>query len=309
MHACLQLALVHMSDHYTRITTGGSPLPPDTPVVGILFGKPPPPDKDKTTGTTSTTSTTTTLAVVDAEDIPLDDPAPAVALHLAVFGQHAVVGSYRVTADLQQAQPTAVDLQQALTLHKAHPETAVYFGLLQVQQQPPEASEKEASQKTKKKNDKSLPLQLFLLQGSVLIAVADWHLASAAVAERIAVERVLRDQPTEAQQNNERVQAWQALDTRLEELMQALERTMSSQPTSTPPSLSHLTLWRNVQSLLLQAHLLQGTNTTSGGPPNLLQVAVLAKTVDAIAHLTDKFRWVHETKTSGASTLRDVRRF
>jgi hypothetical protein len=282
-----------MSDHYTRITTGGSPLPKDTAVVGILFGK------------QHDAKTNTTAVVVDAEDIPLEDPAPAVALHLAVFGQNAVVGSYRVTATLP-AVPTAADLQQALTLHKAHPETAVYFGLLQVVSQSAAANEKEASSKLK--NDKSiLPLQLFLLEGSVLIAAADWHLASAAVAERIAVERVLHDQPTDAQQNNERVQAWQALDTRLGEVMEALEQSMFTSATE-PPSLAHLTLWRNVQSLLLQAHLLHDAKTSSG-PPNLLQIAVLAKTVDAIAHLTDKFRWVHETKTGGASTLREVRRF
>lgn len=257
-----QLALVHMSDHYTRVTTGGSPLKTDAPVVGILFGH--------------------GSAIVDAEDIPLDDPTKAVELHQAVFPQNVVVGCYRVTQT--EGEPTADDIRQVQALQQAFGgSSSLYFGLLQVNPK--------GNGNNNNNQEENLPLQLFTLQDNVLVAVQDWHLTTAAAAERIAVERVLRDKPAQDQEN-EINQAWMALDARLQQLMEYLPTTT----TVSPPTAEHLELWRQVQGLLAQAHLLRTDAVSSSN--NLLpqNVAVLAKTVDAIAWYTDKFRLLYEVK-------------
>ena len=272
-----------MSDHYTRVTTGGSPLKRDAPVVGILFGN-------------------HGSAVVDAEDIPLDDPTKAVELHQAVFPQNVVVGCYRVTQT--EGEPTAADIRQVQTLQQTFAaSSSLYFGLLQVS---PKGSN---NNNDGNKEEENLPLQLFTLQGNVLVAVEDWHLTTAAAAERIAVERVLRDKPAQDQED-EIQQAWMALDSRLQQVMEYLPTTVS---TTLPPTAEHLELWRQVQGLLAQAHLLRTdvlSSSSSVASNSLLpqKVAVLAKTVDAISWYTDKFRLVHEVKGPSA-TMREGRRF
>lgn len=284
----IQLALVHMSDHYTRIRTGGSPLPLDAPVVGILFGHHN--DQDSP-------------SIVDAEDIPLDDPTPAVELHQAVFPNNVVMGCYRVTA--QESSPTADDIRQVQSLQQTlattSSDTYYYFGLLHVS---PKVGDE-------KKQDDTLPLQLFTLQDSVLVAVEDWHLTTEAAAERIAVERVLRDKPVNDNEDQTK-QAWQALDTRLQQVEEYLQTTLTT--TTSEPTSEQLELWRQVQGLLVQANLLRTASTGSSGNHGTMlpqQVAVLAKTVDAIAWYTDKFRMVHEVKgtSAAAASLREARRF
>ena len=166
----------------------------------------------------------------------------------------------------------------------------MYFGLLQVN--PPA-------------EDDTLPLQLFRLDGTVLVAVPEWHLTTAAAAERIAVERVLRDKPAAPEEAT--AQAWMALDTRLQQVVEYLSTTVGTTPTP-----EQLELWRQVQGLLVQAHLLRAQTTTSANTNPILpqQVAVLAKTVDSIAWYTDKFRLVHEGKgKTTAASLLDPRRF
>ena len=113
-----------MSDQFTRITCGGSALPRDAPVVGLLFGRCLLPASATTTTTmttgsssssskkkknhpTTTNSTNTSLSassntivqIIDADDIPTDRSETAklqISLHQAVFPQHEVVGWYRV---------------------------------------------------------------------------------------------------------------------------------------------------------------------------------------------------------------------
>ena len=263
--------------------------------------------------------------MVDAEDIPLDDPTKAVELHQAVFPKHSVMGCYRVTT--QESQPTVDDVRQIQALQKTYGTTAstsnqnnqqqevppLYFGLLHVT---PKVGDD-------KKEDDTLPLQLFTLQdNSVLVAVEDWHLTTAAAAERIAVERVLRDKPN-VDNDDQTKQAWQALDIRLEKVIEYLETTITvatsgdaTTTTTTPspsPTLEQMELWRQVQGLLVQANLLRTTMTKNDDDYNGTlpeQVAVLAKTVDAIAWYTDKFRLLFEVKgTAAAASLRDARRF
>ena len=265
-----QLALVHMSDHYTRITMGGSPLPKESPVVGVLFGTP--------------------GILLDAEDISLDagELQQAVQLHQAVFPQNIVLGSYRVTN--KDSEPTADDLKQVMALQKTFG-TTTYFGLLYVNP---------VKKKESKSINEELPLQLFTLQdNSVLVAVEDWQLTTAA-AERVAVERVLRDKPAREQEQIQ--QAWMALDTRLQQLSEYLTHTTT---TTTPEQYE---MWRQIQGLLMQARLLRTTPRQASLLPE--QVAVLAKTVDAVAWYTDKFRVMHGVKGKpSAASLLDTRRF
>lgn len=308
---CFQLALVHMSDHYTRITTGGSPLPKTAPVVGLLFGH--------ANAQAAADSDNHRLSIVDAEDIPLTEPTPAVELHQAVFPKNVVMGCYRVTAT--ESQPTAADIRQVQSLRQALESSSsntadgggeekkkmhsqLFFGLLQVN---PVVKDNSNNSNSKNDDESELPLQLFVLQdNSVLVAADDWNLTTAASAERIAVERVLRDKP---KQEDEAKLAWLALDARLQQIMDFLQQTLASPPPPPPPANSnntqHLELWRAIQGLLVQAHLLR-TQSSSGGPTTTMlpqQVAVLTKTVDAIAWYTDKFRVVYES----AASLRERR--
>lgn len=350
-----------MSDHYTRVTTGGSVLPRTAPVVGVLFGQ--------LAAVTDSPSTTTMAAVriVDAEDIPLqnhsnkndgsdtnntkdDDISKAVQLHQAVFPQNVVVGCYRVTAT--PSEPTADDTRQFLALQQQQQTTTSscrYLGLLHVQ---PDATTNSNTIDDDDDDDDELPPPLQLFQWNsehqVWVAVEDWHLHTAAAAERIAVERVLMmsqnssssssstttnnnttkqkpQQPggekattTTAGNDNDKdeddplQQAWMALDKRLRQLEEYLQSTAISADTTTINP-THLEMWRQIQGVILQAHLLRSTtNANAVNTTNttlLEQVAALAKTVDAIAWYTDKFRIVHEVKgTSAAASLRETRR-
>ena len=120
-----------MSDQYTRIRYGGSPLDASAPVVGLLFGKQQQQsvehnhnnnkkNSDGVTTTSTTTTTTTTCYVEDAGDIPLEDAQKQIDLHQAVFPKHQVIGWYKVVlADNgdggggdDQTEPTIEDLQQ-----------------------------------------------------------------------------------------------------------------------------------------------------------------------------------------------------
>lgn len=345
-----------MSDHFTRVTTGGSPMPKQAPVVGLLFGHTNDATREKDTTSSNTggidassssyfaageTKHHSLLSIVDAEDIPLAEPVPAVDLHQAVFPKNVVVGCYRVT--LAESQPTAADIRQVQALARALATTTTttassnssdggqvkpkmlegpfFFGLLQVN---PKVVDDGGGGKTNSGSQESsseLPLQLFVLppapDDSVLVAVDDWHLTTAAAAERIAVERVLRDKKPKQQQgddgqvvDDEAKLAWLALDARLQRIMEFLQQTIAttSSSSSSSPMPEHLELWRAVQGLLVQASLLR-TAQSGGSSTTMLpqQVAVLAKTVDAIAWYTDKFRVVYEAKGASAVSLRERR--
>ncbi|KAL7514902.1 hypothetical protein ACHAXN_012176 [Cyclotella atomus] len=92
------LSILSISDHHTRITTGGSSLPLNSPTIGLLFG----------------TQTPTSISIVDAEEL---DPSTAasssaltkIELHRKVFPLHNVVGWYRVG----EKDPTSLDLSRS----------------------------------------------------------------------------------------------------------------------------------------------------------------------------------------------------
>lgn len=279
-----------MSDQYTRISCGGSPLSKDAPVVGLLFGSNDSNDETKSNA----------LKIIDADDIPTeitDATQQQIALHQAVFPQHQVVGWYRVSVD---NQPTANDivLTQTLKQHFA-PNGRFLFSLLQV------------------KNDKSeaLPLSLYELEptsGSVLIATENWQLETSE-PERIGVERVVRsEQQSRSRDDGEDTspyitqvtsiqQSLQAMNERLTVLIEFLQKTKRG---DIPPNPS---LLRQVQALVCQLGpvMAQSANAQEEDSPMLLsQMAVVAKTVHAVQSYTDKCRSLYESRASAREPRR-----
>ena len=213
-----------MSDQYTRITCGGSALPQDAPVVGLLFGRFV--AADHTTTKTpqrkadSSSNGKNCVQIVDADDIPTDQSETAkiqVSLHHAVFPQHEVVGWYRVGSS-EEPTPEDLRLTQELKAHyysndsditEASAESAsvvpedkpFFFSLLQVR--PAKDADSKANSNNMKEDaatteDEELPLNLYEVQGhdpsAVLVGVENWSLETSE-AERIAVERVVREKP------------------------------------------------------------------------------------------------------------------
>jgi len=267
-----------MADQYTRITCGGSPLDRTDPVVGLLFGS----DQEGHQ-----------LQITDAEDIPVDASEAAtrqVSLHRAVFPQHKVVGWYRASLD-DQPVPNDLVLTKQLQEHYQGP---LIFALLQV---PTDASEKD-----------ELPLTVYELSSDqrVLVNLERWTLQTSD-AERIAVERVVREQPQRqsrsvfVEQTKSYQQSLLAIQERLAILVQFLRDTQDGKIPV------HHALLRQVQGLLLELGPISAT-TVASQPDILQQLAVLAKTVDTVQEYTDKFRIVHET-TGRPMTSREVRRF
>jgi hypothetical protein len=185
-----KLAIVTMADQYTRITCGGSPLSPDAPVVGLLFGQMTKADNDD--------DTASILKIVDADDIPTDRSEAAksqVSLHHAVFPLHDVVGWYRVASS---EQPTADDLRLTQEL-KAHyhsdadhtnDDKPFFFSLLQVKH-PNTNNNKEDTMKlngAKEDDNDELPLNLYEIQihdqAAVLVGIENWSLETSE-AERL----------------------------------------------------------------------------------------------------------------------------
>lgn len=279
----LQLAIVHMSDQYTRISCGGSPLSKDAPVVGLLFG----------------TRDEGTLKIIDADDIPTevsDATKQQIALHQAVFSQHAVVGWYRVSVD---NQPTANDvhLTQTMKQHFA-PNGRFVFSLLQV-----------------KSESEDLPLSLYELDTSstspVLIATENWQLETSE-PERIGVERVVREQTRSNQKDSEDSysafgsqvttiqQSLQCMNERLALLITYLEKTEKGEIPANP------SLLRQVKALVCQLGPLMAKPPSEQNPTLLSHMAVVAKTVCAVQSYTDKARSLYESRTT---TAREPRRF
>jgi hypothetical protein len=109
----LQLAMINMADQYTRVVAAAAGSSTAASTTGLLFG----------TYAKQTAKSVPLLAIVDAEDLPLQAASAAVAvqkeLHQAVFPHHEVVGWYRVVGS-DQEEPTPHDLQQTLQLQQEH---------------------------------------------------------------------------------------------------------------------------------------------------------------------------------------------
>lgn len=268
-----------MSDQYTRIVCGGSPLSTDAPVVGLLFG-----------------THDGTLKIMDADDIPTEpaDATMQISLHQAVFPLHHVVGWYRVSLD---NHPTAQDvhLTQSLQQH-FQPEGRFLFALLQVQS-----------------TNETLPLTLYEVDdatGPVLIATENWQLETSE-PERIAVERVVREQPSQQETMDESYSAYGSQATTLHHSLESMHErlvlliTFLEEIEKGVIPTDHALL-RHVQGLVCQLGPLMTTPQSEENPMLLSHLAVIAKAVRDVQCYTEKFRSMHENRSV---TTREPRRF
>jgi len=294
----LQLAMVHMSDHYTRITTGGSPLPRDSPVVGLLFGtSQQEQQQDQDEGLS--------WKILDADDIPPDGSDgmnQQISLHQAVFPQNQVVGWYRVTS--VDAEPTATDLAttQRLANNAKQP---ILFCFYQIQQQKGEGEE--------------FPIALFRFQQGVLVGMEGWKLETRE-AEKIAVEKVVREQPQAKSSKGDAKgsssasphvvqisgmqQAMEKLRERIVLLTQFLESCSNHLAEEDYPH----ALMRRVQTVVCQlGPILNATHSEPFGNDSVLlsHMAVTAKTLQIVQAYSEKFRTLQEHRVSS----RDPRRY
>lgn len=327
-----------MADQYTRISTGGSPLDKNAPVVGLLFGLV---DDDggkviTTTSTSSGSSSSSTGAIAggmspyqviqirDADDIPVevsDISTLQVELHTAVFPQHKVVGWYRATVHHDE-EPTSNDLAVMKTL-KAHyaPTGPFCFCLLQVggdEQDTKMSVDDNRNSVPDNVLNRDLPINLFCLHevdnATVLLGLDNWQLATSE-SERIAVERVMSEKPSEGGDGTNPSHNPYVLETK------AMQHSFSSMKARIDVVSSFLVDTANGtipfnHSLLRQVHAL----VTSLGPLSTLasdtndgedmdvhmltHLALVAKTVNAVQSYTEKYRIIHESRT----TPKDVRR-
>ena len=327
------LAIVNMSDQYTRISLGGSALATTAPVVGLLFGKLQEKDDAK--------NLYYHLQVKDADDIPTDDSETAktqVSLHQAVYPDLAVVGWYRVVSSTDDSEPTVQDLQLTQQLQQLYQVPHFVYCVLEAA-----ANDLDKKQKAKTKDafgvssdaddDDDLPFNLYQLSENVLKACEHWNLDTAA-AERIAVERVMREKPQQQQSQQTSTSTLRPTENRFEhhasELAHSLRaiqervavlegfllkvQQQQQEGWQTPPPFS---LLRKVQSVLLQMGPLARPSGTNGSqsadssaattaltlPCSLEHLAALCHTVDACQLYVDKFRVVQEA-TAAVATQR-----
>lgn len=202
--------MVNMSDQYTRITCGGSPMPKDAPVTGLLLGP-------------------NSYTIQDADDIPVNTSEAAqklVELHQAVFPLRRVVGWYKVVVvdGDELADPIAADVQTTQNLANHYGQEDFVMALLQVHRLPEE-------KKPGIQDNQELPLTLYHCQSNVLVAL-EWTLKTDP-SERVAVERVLRETPKDStvppfiRATNEWTTSWHEMLARLRIVEAFLEATHS----------------------------------------------------------------------------------
>lgn len=216
------LAIVHMSDQYTRISSGGSPLDKTAAVVGLLFGL----SDDRNCEAAAYATTTKAnenvdfdaghfVQVLDADDIPVDVSDASIVqvdLHKAVFPKHKVVGWYRVVspAENEDIEPTPEDLSitKLLKSHYASSDSDFFcFCLLKVQQGKQRREQDIGDDEMKTEDttatdtlNKELPINLYELHDlnentTVLLGLSNWQLETSP-AERLSVERVMKERPS-----------------------------------------------------------------------------------------------------------------
>ena len=173
------LAIVTISDHHTRIASGGSALPPSSPTIGLLFGQ----------------RTSDTISIVDAEELDPNTSTSGenamvvtkIELHQKVFPLHHVVGWYRVS---NEEEPSQEDLQrnQLEISQYCHGEKPVFLLM-------------NAAMEMKKTgdlvDDDQLPLMVYETIGEKETAVflnVNFELETFQ-PERIALEKVFKNAP------------------------------------------------------------------------------------------------------------------
>jgi hypothetical protein len=329
-----------MSDQYTRITCGGSPLDKTAPVVGLLFGN----------------VVDGVLQIKDADDIPTElseTRTLQVDLHRAVFPQHSVVGWYRVS---KEEEPTSNDLQVTQQLqqhyHNHHQEeeenqtqiqnqtqTPLIFCLLQVQTQSKHDDDDDDDDNINDNNDRGdsysetetannlsqeLPINLYELHAAatssstesaptttttstILLGLSNWDLETSD-PERIAVERVMREQPLEANKASTFVTQSQSVQHSLLSMKDRVALLVQFlQDTAQGKIAPNHSLLRDVQGLVYSlGPLATATRDCDESPDALLlsHLAAVAKTTSAVQAYTDKFRLVQENRAMGKEMRR-----
>ena len=206
------LAIIGISDHYTRISTGGSVLPPTSATIGLLFGH------------KETFSNECIITIIDAEEVETSpDPSTStltalqmthiqtkIELHQKVFPQHQVVGWYKVI------QGTTTNEEEDGALPTPH-DINIHNGWMREFNPQPvfllmDSSERKSYQnkagntdgedaREKLDRDEELPIALY----EIMNGTGDGGSGSAFVnlefgletfgPERIAVEKVFRTKP------------------------------------------------------------------------------------------------------------------
>jgi len=283
------LALVHMSDQYTRISTGGSPLDKNAAVVGLMYGF---------------VDDQGVLQIQDADDISPEASEQTqlqVNLHKAVFPLHSVVGWYRVTLKGEEPSPNDLQTTKLLYQHFTGSSTKFCFCLLDVQQDTKETANSSLNE--------VLPINLYTLHEvenqSILLGFDNWKLETSD-SERIAVERVMKERPMRTEGNrasNSYVESSKSIQTSLDSMKERINVLISflrsTQEGKTP--LNHR-LVRQVQVLvhsLGPIAQIAGTEASSEASDAdiMAHLAAVAKTVSAVQSYTEKFRLVHENRT------------
>jgi hypothetical protein len=337
----LQLAIVNMSDQYTRIRCGGSPLDSDAPVTGLLFGTRRDGSASNKKAAAEPSSAGDVLEVRDAEDIPLDLSESARLqedLHRAVFPSHCVVGWYRV-AESDDVIESDVVFTDRLARHyrkSTSSSSPFVFALLVIN------GDTTASAMRHKVGldgeDEPLPLSVYRQAdgGGVLHNVPDWALETLD-SERIAVERVIREQPPahagSSADPDKSAAAGDAMTSlsldgprfaqhvhTLDHSLSAIHRRLDVLRTFLQDTLEERIPWnpslvRQVNEVMLQAGSIRRPTSTAasdhdtssvaavGTSEMMVPIAYLLKTVDAVRSYSDKFRAAHESAAaSGASS-------
>eukprot|EP00536_Pseudo-nitzschia_multiseries_P011474 jgi/Psemu1/259860/estExt_Genewise1Plus.C_3920026 len=339
------LAIVHMSDQYTRISSGGSPLDKSAPVVGLLFGFSE--DRAAVVSTASINSNNNNngqdgplIQVLDADDIPVEVSETStlqVELHKAVFPKHKVVGWYRAVASQaedEEIEPTPEDLEitKLLKGHYASSDSESFcFCLLKVQKETQGDSQGvegsntsgDAAMKIEDANtvatntlNKELPINLYELHNfnnnTILVGLSKWQLDTSP-AERIAVERVMKEQPLEelgeCGGDNPFALETKAIGHSLTSMKDRVGvLTTYLQEIQEGKRLVDHGIMRQIQQIVGSlgplSSLAACTNEGEEEDVHLLaNLAIVARTVNSMQSYTEKFRLVNEQKT--ASSERD----
>ena len=306
-----------MSDQYTRIRCGGTPLQRNANIVGLLFGP-----NDHTI-----VDADDSLLVLNNNDNETTDhhqqqkhQQTQVELHQAVFPQHNVVGWFRVadaTSASSTAEPTAKDIRRMQQLEQQY-QRPLLFALLQV---PPESNHHSETNDDEEEEEEELPLTIYKLQpssssseGSVLEALS-WTLETAD-PERIAVECVLQQE--QLQHNKGHVRhvnlqlSIQAIQERIGILQSYLQDTMDGKIPC------NYNLLRATQSLLLHLGVMaraspkEASSSSSSSSSTVTKspmvteewIGQLAQTIQAVQSYTDKYRVLQEQQSSSMGSLR-----
>jgi len=330
------LAIVHMSDQYTRISSGGSPLDETAPVVGLLFGL----DNNNNKGTATSTTKTgfndgKCVQVLDADDIPVevsDASTVQVYLHKAVFPKHNVVGWYRVVspAENEDIEPTPEDLSitKLLKSHYASSDSEFFcFCLLKVQtgnQQKKQDTGDDAMKtedtttQTQDTLNKELPINLYELHKmnentTILLGLSNWQLETSP-AERLAVERVMKE-PTSnnfvgdgssdgASSSNPYVVETKAIQHSLVSMKDRVRAlaTYLEEVQAGNRRVDHGELRKIKKIVCSLGPLSTMAVTTNEGEEEdvelLAHLAIVARTVNSIQSYTEKFRVMNENRNS-----------